>query len=184
MARLVFERSDLIPMLGEIFRSYGYEGTSVGVIVAETGAGRSSLYHFFPGGKEDMAAAVLDDISQWFETHVFMPLDTLPAAEAIPRMMQAVTEYFQSGRRICLVGAFALDRTRDRFADRVAQYFERWQSSLAGCLERAGTPADETLPRASRIIAAIQGGIVLTQATGQERSFHDAVAQIGTMATV
>jgi hypothetical protein len=28
--------------------------------------GKGSLYHFFPGGKEDMAKAVLDEVAVWF----------------------------------------------------------------------------------------------------------------------
>lgn len=178
MVRQIFEREDLIPKLAEIFRQHGYEGASIGLIVAETGAGRSSLYHFFPGGKEEMAAAVLDNVALWFETHIFTPLDTLPEAEAIPTMIRAVTEYFRSGQRICLVGAFALDRTRDLFAERIAQYFDRWLASLSGCLRRAGLPEDAAFARAAQTIAAIQGAIVLTRATARDGLFHEVVAQI------
>ena len=34
MARLVRERSDIIPLLGEVFRAHGYEGASLQVIGA------------------------------------------------------------------------------------------------------------------------------------------------------
>ena len=59
MARIVMERADVLPMLGEVFREHGFEGASLAAITARTGLGKGSLYHFFPGGKEEMAAAVL-----------------------------------------------------------------------------------------------------------------------------
>lgn len=178
MARLVMERDDLIPQLAEIFRRHGYEGASIGLIVAATGAGRSSLYHFFPGGKEEMAEAVLDQIQLWFEDHIFNPLDNTPAAQALPAMLTSVREYFRSGQRICLVGAFALDQARDRFAARIGAYFGRWRDSLTGCLTRAGLPQHKARAQAIRIIAAIQGGIVLARATADDSAFDAAIAAL------
>ncbi|HKX35432.1 MAG TPA: TetR/AcrR family transcriptional regulator, partial [Rhizorhapis sp.] len=52
MAKTVKERSDIIPVLGEVFREHGFEGASLAIISARTGLGKGSLYHFFPGGKE------------------------------------------------------------------------------------------------------------------------------------
>ncbi len=53
-------------------------------------------------------------------------------------MWEAVSAYFQSGQRVCLVGAFALSDTRDRFASAVNAYFERWIEALADALGRQG----------------------------------------------
>lgn len=74
MARTVAERTDIIPVLAEIFREHGFEGASLSIIGEKTGLGKGSLYHFFPGGKEEMAAAVLHEIDTWFENNVYRPL--------------------------------------------------------------------------------------------------------------
>lgn len=173
MARTILEKDDLIPLLAEVFRTHGYDGTSIGLIVKATGAGRSSLYHFFPGGKEEMAEAVLDHISSWFERNIFTPLETLPPAEALAQMEAAVTDYFHSGRRICLVGAFALDETGRLFERRIRSYFERWLTSLAACLTRAGAAPPAAAQDAFRIVAAIQGAIVLSRATASRETFGE-----------
>src|ERR1044072_5910442 len=110
MPKVVTERADVLPALGEVFREHGFEGASLSVIGERTGLGKGSLYHFFPGGKEEMAAAVLTEVDGWFRTHIFKPLkDDADAARAIRDMFDAVEEYFQSGRRVCLVGALALN---------------------------------------------------------------------------
>ncbi len=68
MVRLVAELDDTLPALAEVFREHGYGATSPSLITAATGLGKGSLYHFFPGGKQEMASAVLADIEQWFTT--------------------------------------------------------------------------------------------------------------------
>jgi TetR/AcrR family transcriptional regulator, lmrAB and yxaGH operons repressor len=110
---------------------------SLSLISKATGLGKGSLYHFFPGGKEEMAEAVLSEIDLWFETHVFAPLQRAERAEdAIAAMFDSVNAYFRSGRRVCLVGALALGDARDRFAGEVRSYFARWVDVLAGALMR------------------------------------------------
>lgn len=52
-------KEDLIPDLLELFRQQGYDGVSIAYISKSTGLGKSSLYHHFPEGKEQMAAEVL-----------------------------------------------------------------------------------------------------------------------------
>ncbi|MBB3353846.1 hypothetical protein FHT70_003794 [Rhizobium sp. BK049] len=46
-----------------------------------------------------------------------------------------VNDYFRAGGRICLVGAFALHDTRERFFSATAGYFIRWidASRSASC---------------------------------------------------
>ena len=176
--RNINERADIVPLLGEVFREFGYEGASLSRITGRTGLGKGSLYHFFPGGKEEMARAVLDDVDAWFERHVFAPLrDEAPEA-AIEGMWEAVTAYFRSGARICLVGAFALDGTRDRFAHAVSGYFARWIAALGGALVRRGWAAAEAHSRAEETVLGIQGALVLARATGDQAVFVRAVDRL------
>src|SRR5262245_58209085 len=117
MPKTVAERADILPLLGEVFREHGFDGASLAVIGDRTGLGKGSLYHFYPGGKEEMAAAVLAEIDAWFAANIFQPLRTeKDAARAIAGTLKAVEDYFRSGRHVCLVGALALTDSRDLFA--------------------------------------------------------------------
>lgn len=178
MARLVAERADLLPVLGECFREHGYEGASLARIGAATGLGKGSLYHFFPGGKEEMAAAVLAEIDAWFDAEVFAPLRDWDTAAGIESMFGSCAAYFQSGRRVCLVGAFALSDTRDRFAAAVRAYFVRWIDALAAALSRNGQAEDEARRRAEAAVAGIQGAIVLARALDEPAVFDRAISGI------
>jgi AcrR family transcriptional regulator len=177
VARLVAERADLLAPLAELFREHGYEGTSLARITLRTGLGKGSLYHFFPGGKEEMAAAVLDEIGAWFEAEVYRPLREAPdAAAAIEAMFAAVDAYFRSGRRVCLVGALALADTRDRFAAAIHGYFADWTTALAGALERAGHAGAPAL--AEEVVAGIHGALLLARALGEPAAFGRALARL------
>lgn len=179
MARTVHERSDVLPLLGEVFREHGYEGASLSVITARTGLGKGSLYHFFPGGKEEMAQAVLAHIDAWFETEIYAPLRTDPdPAAAIVHMIRGVDAYFRSGNRVCLVGVFALVEARDRFAVAVKDYFVRWTAALADALVRTGRPADAAFADAEEAVLAIQGALVLARALDDPDVFRRAMARI------
>ncbi len=148
---LIHEKCDVLPLVAEIFRELGYEGASFGQITKRTGISKGSLYHFFPGGKEQMAAEILAEIEGWFVENIYKPLETGSPAWAIGKMWTEVDLYFWSGRRVCLVGAFALDATRDHFAAAIHDYFTHWVSALAGCLTRAGLESPGLRPWRKRL---------------------------------
>ena len=180
MARLVAEKADILAPLAEVFRQYGYEGASLARIGQATGLGKGSLYHFFPGGKDEMLAAVLAEIEVWFETHVFAPLAQEPASarQAIEAMFEAVSLYFHSGRRVCLMGTLALGEERDRFALAISRYFARWVEALATALTRQGLDEGDARRLAEETVAGIQGAIVLSRALDEPAVFERGLLQL------
>ena len=52
-------RERLITATNERFRRTGYHGTSIKEVTVAAGAPTGSLYHFFPGGKQELARAVI-----------------------------------------------------------------------------------------------------------------------------
>lgn len=168
MVRVTANREDLVAVIAELFRDHGYEGTSLSMIEGATKLGRGSLYHFFPSGKADMLNAVLADIESWFERNVFAPLDQ----DDIAKMHEAVDTYFRSGRRVCLVGVLALTSVRDEFAVAIERFFSRWISSLAAALSRQNDPPADPMRCAQRVVASIQGALMLSRALDDESLFR------------
>jgi AcrR family transcriptional regulator len=179
VVRKIAERGDVIPALAEIFRECGFAGASLSEITERTGLGKGSLYHFFPNGKEEMAKAVLDDVAGWFETNVFVPLrESEDPAAGIDHMFKAVVHFFHSGRRICLVGTFALDDTRGRFTSEVRSYFAAWIQALAAALKRGGFETKEARETAEDVVAGIQGALVLTRSQDDPAIFTRAMKRL------
>lgn len=178
MTRTVFEKPDVVPLVAEVFRELGYEGASMSSITARTALSKGSLYHFFPGGKEEMAAEILAHVDAWFTREVFEPLEREPPRAAIARMWASVDAYFRSGRRVCLVGAFALDETRDRFAGPIRAYFSRWIAALKAALVRGRMQPAAAGQLAEDAVAGIQGALTLARALDDDAVFRRSLARL------
>lgn len=172
MARPIIERKDMLPRLAEVFRTHGYEGASLALISDATGLGKGSLYYFFPGGKEEMAAAVLGEIDGWFRENIFEPLRAAQdPRDAIGAMFDSVERYFDRGGRVCLVGLFALGDERDRFSQAINAYFSEWIESLAQAFRAEGRSPGAAREIAEEIVAGVQGALVLARSLREPEAF-------------
>ncbi|WP_442972729.1 TetR/AcrR family transcriptional regulator [Rhodococcus sp. G-MC3] len=175
-------RSTVVPVLAGVFGDHGWNGTSLSVITRTTGLGKGSLYHYFPRGKTEMAEAVLDDVDAWFQVNVFAPLQAATDARLRSQQMFAQTlKYFQSGRRVCLFGAFSLGMERALFGSRVAKYFSDWIDALTPVLRQLGH-GEDSRGLAEEIVAGIQGALVLARASDDGLSFERLLTRLETAA--
>jgi len=176
--RTAADRRDVVPLLAGVFGDHGWNGSSLSLISSRTGLGKGSLYHFFPRGKTEMAEAVLDDVDMWFQVNVFAPLQSATDARARSHEMFAQTlKYFQSGRRVCLFGAFALGMERGLFGGRVAKYFSDWIDALTPVLRQLGH-GEDARGLAEEIVAGIQGALVLARASEDGTRFERLLARL------
>lgn len=172
------DKTEAIVRIAELFREHGYHGTSYAQIMAVSCLGKGSLYHYFPNGKEDIATAVLFHIQTWFESHIFAPLEAPNAPfERLDEMFDNVEKYFESGKRVCIVGAFTLSDTKDRFAQEIAYYFKRWISALTSFLSNHGASRNKARTLATSTMVSIQGGLVLAQALRKPRIFSEMIEE-------
>lgn len=119
----LMSREALIGCLVELFYRYGYDGTTLTLITERTGLGRASLYHHFPGGKEDMARAVLEASDRWGEAHVYQVLNgTAPALERLDGFLQNTDAVHHEPTQITPANAFALGAAREIFGPHVELY--------------------------------------------------------------
>ena len=160
----------------DVLRQRGYEGATLAVLAEATGLGKPSLYHHFPGGKEDMAKAALDMVERGLDEMFQAPQAAGGTAAArLDRMFTALDAYYQSGRMGCLLAVLALQRGEHGLSGRVAGMFRIWIARLAALCRDAGIPDGEQ--RAETAIALIQGGLVLAAGLDSPDPFHRALAQ-------
>lgn len=179
MAKTVLDRADAVHALAGVFRRRGFESGSLSVIQQETGIGRGSLYHFFPAGKKDMARAVLDQVSEWFERQVFLPLRTSEnTADAVAAMSREVAAYFVSRELVCLYAAMTLGEEQDTFAESVRSYFTDWVDALSHALRAGGLEREDAAAQALDAVAAIQGGLILARAYGDDETLIGIVRRV------
>ena len=159
----------IITATGELFRQRGYNGTSLKQVTVAAGAPMGSLFHFFPGGKEELADAVLRTggaaYGELFE--VIYDAATDPAA--------AITDFFDGAAAVleetgyldaCPIGTVALEvaSTNDRLRQATADVFASWMASATERLQAAGVAPARAEALATILVAAVEGGFMLSRA--------------------
>ena len=135
-------RDRIIAATHELFRRSGYHGTSLSQISAASEATIGSIYHFFPGGKEALAVAVIETTGasyrQLFESIAAQATD--PASAYVDFFAGAGVVLAQSGYLDpCPIGSLAREvaHTREplRLAvDELAIWFPQHAQSMDAAL--------------------------------------------------
>lgn len=175
-------RDQIIATLLGLFRNNGFDGVSINDISAATGLGRSSLYHYFPGGKDDMAAAVVDFAHSWIDTHVLEPLRAdLPFAARIEAMLAGTDKLYEGGGKPCLIASMLVGHREDSLGRSLAPILENWVIALTKALAETGMPDTLARQRAISAIVRVQGALVLARALDDNALFVGALQDVKAM---
>ena len=184
MATSRIDDNQLMGRLLEVFRVYGYEGASLSLISEATGLKRASLYHRFPGGKEEMAQAVLTNVDERFVGTILSPLtEAGDPGERVRRMAEGLQEFYRGGKRSCLLDSLSLGDSTEGVKQHVEGTCGVWIKSMAGVAREAGASAALARRRASEAFVRIQGSLVLARATGDTKPFRQALADLPDLLT-
>jgi AcrR family transcriptional regulator len=153
----------------ELFRRQGYTGTGVKQIVAEANAPFGSLYHFFPGGKEQLAAEVIRWAGAMYAQMVLEVIapakDTL---ELVDLFFKGAAEHLQETNYedACPIATVALEvaSTSEPLRQATAEVFESWIDGLAARFSADGLPAEVAHELSVAMLTALEGAFVLSRA--------------------
>lgn len=165
-------KEELLPKLLELFRQQGYEGVSITHISQATGLGKSSLYHYFPEGKEQMAKEVLVFIQSAVKQYFITPLETDDdPRKKFANMTALVEKFYDCGKSGCLVNVLTLGEANSLFHAQISRTVETWIQAMANVAQEAGLPPRLARERAENALIAIQGGLVVARALGNYKLF-------------
>ena len=164
---------DLIEALSRVFRDMGYEGATLSSLSQETGLQRASLYHRFPGGKEQMAQEVLGATESWLAENLFEPLKSDgPVDQRLKAMIQKLDELYSSGKQACILNMLSSTSDRDNpFAEAIKRIFNALIDALAALAEEQRFDKPDARARAERTVMLLHGSLVLSRGTGSQRPF-------------
>jgi AcrR family transcriptional regulator len=171
----------IVDASAELFRRNGYTGTGVKQIVAAAGAPFGSLYHFFPGGKEQLGEEVIRTSGAMYGLLIGAIFD--PA----PDVVTAVESFFAGAAQTlvetdyadaCPIATVALEvaSTNDVLRQATADVFESWIAGGAERFEAAGLSAQRARELTVAMLAALEGAFVLCRAMRTTEPLHVAGA--------
>lgn len=168
-----------IPCLLRLFRQYGYDGATLSKISEATGLGKASLYHHFPGGKEEMVETVLDYLERWLEQNILQRLNTPgDPLSRLQHMCDRLSEVYEGGKQPCLSAILLLGSARDVFHNRVKTIYRIWIAAIAAVLMESGLDEQLAQQRGEDAIIAIQGALILAQALNDPAPFQRMMQQL------
>jgi AcrR family transcriptional regulator len=177
-AKLVSD-DDLLARLTGLFRDRGFEAASLTDIASATGLQKSSLYHRFPGGKQQMAAEVTDRVGECFTADVLAPLESDgPLPERVRRVGEKLTRFYENGHRSCLLDVLSIGDPGADTAGRLRSGADDWVGAFATIASLGGADGVEAVARAQDAVAAIEGGLVLARVTGDNRAFLRSIERL------
>ena len=179
MTAPLMSREDVVARLLDVFRDHGFEGASLTEFSRATGLGKSSLYHYFPGGKDEMAGAVLERVGAWMQTSAYGPLRGSGTPRARLRaMLRALDDFYAGGRNACVLGSLVLGGSRERFAASLKATFAGWVDALRVLALEAGVAPATAQQRAEDAVVRIQGALIVAGGLGDPAPFSRALRHI------
>ncbi len=159
----------ILDVTADLFRRYGYTGTGLKQVVTEANAPFGSLYHHFPGGKQELGAEVIRRSGRMY----YELFEAIADAAADP--VTAVSDFFAGAAEVlrvtdyadaCPIATVALEvaSTSEPLRAATAEVFESWITGASARLVDAGIGAERARELALFFIAALEGAFVLSRA--------------------
>jgi TetR/AcrR family transcriptional regulator, lmrAB and yxaGH operons repressor len=161
-------RQRIVDVSTDLFARHGYNGTGLKAILAASEAPFGSLYHFFPGGKEELGAAAIRESGQRYKRLVEVFFD----AEA--DVAKATGNFFEGAAAMlvatdfadaCPIATVALEiaSVSEPMRAAAAEAFDSWLDVLVERYRRAGIAPGNARALAIEAFCAIEGAFLLAR---------------------
>jgi AcrR family transcriptional regulator len=175
-------RDRILVTTAELFRRQGYNGTGIKQIVDEARAPFGSVYHHFPGGKEQLGAEVI-------RTSGAMYGQLLPAVFGpAPDVVTGTREFFrlaalhleESGwEDACPIATVALEvaSINEPLREATRDVFDSWVADATAMLVAEGLDDAAARRLAITFVCALEGAFILARA-GRTREPLNAAGEL------
>ena len=162
-------RERIVDVSAELFRRQGYNATGMKQIVTAAQAPFGSVYHFFPGGKEQLGAETIRTSGAMYGL-------LLPAVfDAVPDVVTGARAFFAGAAEhlretdytdACPIATVALEvsSSSEPLREACADVFDEWIAAGTELLVGAGIAEDRARELTIGMISALEGAFVLARA--------------------
>lgn len=173
-------RSRILRAALRLFRQHGYHGVGINHILAEAAAPKGSMYHHFPGGKQEIGAAVVVLITGGILALIdAQPLNIKPE-ETIARLgVQMLGTVQRTRYELCaLFASFIAEKaSAPQLAVAVDKAYTEIAERLAARLRAGGFTPARARDRALLVVMLLEGGSLIAAARDDMAPFKLAVQQ-------
>ena len=170
----------LMAGLLEVIRAKGFEGASMNDLAEATGLKKASLYHRFPGGKQEITEAVLSYTSAWSKENIQQVLTDQASApqERLAKVIDNIKVLYREGEATCILRALTMDPSLPLFATQLEASFKTWLSGFTQLGLDLGLSQHAAEQKARETVIKVQGSLVLSKALNDLGPFQQSLQQI------
>jgi AcrR family transcriptional regulator len=175
---------DRILRAGEsLFRKQGYSATGLKELSSVAAAPWGSIYHFFPGGKEELGIEVLDYATDLYGEAIKNAFERSASPDAaVEAIFRAEVKILEGSdyRNGCPAVAVTVDAasTSERLRAACASTFARWLDCYAQGFRDAGAPKAEARSLAWFVLSVFEGAVVLSRASKSPAPVREAAKYV------
>ena len=172
-------RDRLVESAAELFSRQGFGATGIKAVLAAAAAPYGSLYHFFPGGKQELGAAALTHGGERYKDlleSVYPPGADVVEATAASFVQAAELLEGTDYSYACPIATIALEvaNTDELMRTAAADAFESWLEVLEERFTTAGMTTERARDVAVEIFCLIEGAVLLSRTTRSSVPLHTA----------
>ncbi|MGW4033302.1 TetR/AcrR family transcriptional regulator [Streptomyces sp. NPDC004838] len=176
-------RRRIIEATAALLQRQGYETTSVKSIAGAAKASPSSVYHFFPGGKQELAIeAMRHGAGEFGELLAEGLASSSDPAEATAACALLLADTLRRSEWTdgCPVAVTALETVGrvPGLQEAATEALVRWQDLVAAGLTAGGVAPATARPLAGTVISLLEGAELLSRVTGDDTPLRDAAVHI------
>jgi TetR/AcrR family transcriptional regulator, lmrAB and yxaGH operons repressor len=168
MADPTDSRTRLLEATADLLADRGVHATGMKDILDTSDTVAGSLYHHFPGGKDELVACAARLAADEIDARMAAALEALPLTEAIDQFYASYIERLrESGYTTgCPIGTAAAEvaSLSGPVAEVLAESLQRWTRTVATALRRHGWPSDQADETASLLTSLHQGALLVARA--------------------
>jgi TetR/AcrR family transcriptional regulator, lmrAB and yxaGH operons repressor len=186
MGREAKHRDKIVRATAELLRRRGYAATGINEIAELSGAPKGSLYHYFPDGKEQIAAEALRYAGDLVRTTILNLTQTnrapADAVRAYGRLLCGwmAQSAFTDG---CPIATTMLEVSPNESAivEAGGAALASWIDAYADALNASGVPVDKARVLARNAVMLFEGALILARVERNAAAIETAAEQAASL---
>jgi TetR/AcrR family transcriptional repressor of lmrAB and yxaGH operons len=166
----------LIEQLKDVFIEHGFHGTTLAELARATSLSKASLYHHFPGGKQEMAATMIRTTIEDFQRLAWRHLQSKKKpTERLLAFIDGFAIYCKDGHRPCLLAILGQhgmpSHTNTNLDQLIHAQFADWQTQLSLVYAELGCKPKKSGRLANQLLAELYGALLIAKMHNEPRLF-------------
>jgi len=176
MPKIKIGKQQLLLQAITLFRTKGYNNTSMSDIADACGVFKSNLYHHFKN-KEVLMESSLELTHHYFENKLFSVCydESMTIMERFDTISRRYRRFFGDGQGGCFYANTAIDTSHSgEFQTQLKAFFDRWIESLTHLFSKVFSPTSAA-QKARVFVQQLEGAILFMSIYNSEDSLDTAI---------